>query len=134
MKTIFRMVLTVFFMVTAIIGFETVRLNSIENAIECVIETLDLDEAGEAIIDLAASVELPTTGNKPSGTYSCGVNSLEFRSNGTVISSFLGLQEKGRFRVSGNEITYSGGGMESIGTYDSENNTVTFAGMTYSKN
>ncbi|MBQ4603492.1 MAG: hypothetical protein IJB16_02720, partial [Clostridia bacterium] len=121
-----------FFMATAIIGFETVRLNSIENAIECVIETLDLDEAGEAIIDLAASVELPATGSKPSGTYSCGVNSLEFRSNGTVISTFLGLQEKGRFRVSGNEITYSGG-MESIGTYDSENNTVTFAGMTYEK-
>ena len=137
MKTVIKTAMVIILMAASVMGFETFRLNSFEKAVGCVAEVL-IAEAPDIDFDLDLSSVMNevsfSSGIKPSGTYSCGVNTLEFRSNGTVISTFLGLQEKGRFRMDGSEITYIGGGIESIGEYNSENNTVTFAGMTYEKN
>lgn len=121
MKTVLKIILVVCLMVVSVVGFEAVRLGSFEDAIECVADTVGM--SGMSF----------SSDPKPSGTYYSGSNSLEFRSDGTVISTFLGLQEKGKFRVDGSEITYSGGGIDTVGTYDSVNDTVTFAGQLYTK-
>lgn len=131
MKTLFKTVMVIILMAASVIGFEAVRLESFDKAVECVAEVLNIENLN---IDLDLSSVSLSSGLRPSGVYSCGANKLEFRSNGTVISTFLGIQEKGKFSMDGSEITYSGGGMESVGEYDSENETVTFAGMTYEKN
>ena len=121
MKVI-KFLLVICLMILSVIGFEALRLGSVEGAIECVADTVGISE-----LSFSASP-------KPSGTYYWGNNSLEFRSDGTVISTFMGLQEKGEFSVDGSEITYSGGGIDTVGTYDSTNDTVTFAGQLYTKN
>ena len=133
MKTLFKLLMVVVLMVGSVIGFETLRLGSIDEAIECVVQVLNVEELSEGLEDAVGDIDIPSFSG-PRGTYYCGSNSLEFRSDGTVISTFLGLQEKGKFSMDGNEITYSGGGIETTGTYDSENETVTFAGQLYSKN
>lgn len=148
MKKFSRKVIVLVLMALSVIGFEAYRLNSIDAAVVCVTETLALDEIDINLEEMdfeKLNLNLEDIGidfenvsvsgsSKPSGTYSCGINTLEFRSNGTVISTFLGLQEKGKFKMNGSEITYIGGGIETIGEYDSENNTVTFAGQLYEKN
>ena len=148
MKKFSRKVMVLVLMALSVLSFEAVRLNSIDAALACVAETLDFEEIDINLeeFDLEKlNINLEDIGidfenvsissnSKPSGVYSCGINTLEFRSGGTVISTFLGLQEKGKFKMNGSEITYIGGGIETIGEYDSDNNTVTFAGQLYEKN
>lgn len=136
MKKFSKKVMVLVLMALSVLGFESVRLQSIDAAVECVAETLDFEELNLDIEDIGIDFEnfSFSSGSKPSGVYSCGVNTLEFRNGGTVISTFLGLQEKGKFKMNGSEITYIGGGIETTGEYDSENNTVTFAGQLYKKN
>lgn len=135
MKFLFKFLMVVVLMAAAVVGFETLRLGSVDDAIECVVHVLNVEELSEEIEEAVGDMDINLpSGSRPKGTYYCGSNSLEFRSDGTVISTFLGLQEKGKFSMDGNEITYSGGGIETIGVYDSENDTVTFAGQLYSKN
>ncbi|MBQ3602394.1 MAG: hypothetical protein IJA02_00975 [Clostridia bacterium] len=133
MKFLFKLLMVVVLMVAAVVGFETLRLGSVDDAIDCVVQVLNVEELSEGLEDAVSDIDIPSLSG-PRGTYYCGSNSLEFRSDGTVISTFLGLQEKGKFSMDGNEITYSGGGIDTIGVYDSENETVTFAGQLYSKN
>lgn len=133
MKFLFKLLMVVVLMVAAVVGFETLRLGSVDDAIDCVVQVLNVEELSEGLEDAVSDIDIPSLSG-PRGTYYCGSNSLEFRSDGTVISTFLGLQEKGKFSMDGNEITYSGGGIDTIGVYDSENDTVTFAGQLYSKN
>lgn len=148
MKKFSRKVMVLVLMALSVLSFEAVRLNSIDAAVVCVAETLnfeeidinleelDLEKLNINLEDIGIDFENVSFSNdsKPSGVYSCGINTLEFKSGGTVVSTFLGLQEKGKFRMNGSEITYIGGGIETIGEYDSENNTVTFAGQLYEKN
>lgn len=133
MKTLFKLLMVVVLMAGAVIGFEALRLGSVDEAIDCVVKVFNVEELSEGFEDAVGDIDIPALSG-PRGTYYCGSNSLEFRSDGTVISTFLGLQEKGKFSMNGNEITYSGGGIDTIGVYDSENETVTFAGQLYSKN
>ena len=106
MKFLFKLLMVVVLMVAAVVGFETLRLGSVDDAIDCVVQVLNVEELSEGLEDAVSDIDIPSLSG-PRGTYYCGSNSLEFRSDGTVISTFLGLQEKGKFSMDGNEITYS---------------------------
>ena len=134
MKTLFKLLMVVVLMAASVVSFETLRLGSVDEAVDCIAQVLNVEGISEGIEDAVGDIDINLpSGSRPKGTYYWGSNSLEFRNDGTVISTFMGLQEKGEFSMNGNEITYSGGGIETIGIFDSTNDTVTFAGQLYSK-
>ena len=134
MKTLFKLLMVVVLMAASVVSFETLRLGSVDEAVDCIAQVLNVEGISEGIEDAVCDIDINLPlGSRPKGTYYWGSNSLEFRNDGTVISTFMGLQEKGEFSMNGNEITYSGGGVETIGIYDSASDTITFAGQLYSK-